>query len=143
MTDSNSTKPLHEVFLGRALGVGHILRDRLWRMGGFTASEPLEVELLQNTNGTATLRYHRKSDGDSCIEFANIKPDGLAAVHFGEENILKSEMVGSTSEVIDNRQGTADVAVKFHDIFKKTESEGDGQKGWYVRQSFRKVYAEY
>ena len=142
MTDttdpSNNVKPLHEVFLGRARGVGHILRDRVWRMTAFSSKEDLEVELLQNPDGTSTLRYHRSSDGDGCIEFANIKPDGLAAVHFGEETTLKSEMVGSISEVIDNRYGAADIAVKFHDLFRKTESqETDKKAGTSVKVSVK------
>lgn len=119
----SEAKPLHEVFLKRAQGVGHILRGRVWRMDGFAGNERLNVDLIQNDDGTSTLAYTRHSDGDARIEIGNIKPDGLANVVFGEEHIAKSQQLGSNEEVVDNRNGVAEIEVSFRDLFSKTESK--------------------
>ena len=43
---SVTAHPLHEIFRGRAQGVGHLMRDRVWRMVGFSSDEALLVELI-------------------------------------------------------------------------------------------------
>ena len=123
-----TARPLFEVFMKRAQGVGHILRDRgLWRISGFRSNEPLTVRLVQNNDGSTTLQYHRKSDGDGVVEIRNIKPTGLADVSFGEENILKSEQLGSREEVVDNRNGVEVIDVSFRDLFSQTDSKETGK----------------
>ena len=121
-----NTTPIQDVFIGRAHGVGHILRDRVWRMVAFASNEPLLVELLPNN--PPTLRFRRKSDGDSCIEFGNITPGGLANVVFGEEQILKSEVIGSTIQTVKNRDGVAPITVKFADMFAQTDTSSSTTK---------------
>ena len=130
-------KPLFDVFLHRAQGVGHVLRNRVWRMDNFGRHEALSPsQVAGEAEGTSTLRFHRISDGHGCVEFRNVKPDGLAAVHFGEERILKSQKLGSISELIDNRHGVADVDVKFRDLFSQTDSkETDKSAGTSVKVS--------
>ena len=117
---------LHEVFLGRAQGVGHLMRDRVWRMTGFASDEALSVELLPGD--TPTIRYRRESDADACVEIGSITPGPLAAVHWGEEHVLNSEQIGSTEEVIDNRNSTAPVSVKFSDVFSQSHSTSESTK---------------
>ena len=133
---TEQAKPLHEVFMRRAQGVGHLVRQRIWRMQNFTSGEPLNVELIQNDDGTSTLAYTRKSDGDGRIEIGNIKPDGLANVVFGEEHIEKTEQLGSNEEVVDNRHGVSEVEVSFRDLFSKTDSkETDKSAGTSLKVS--------
>ena len=117
---------LQTLFLRRAQGVGHLMRDRVWRTAGFGSGEPLKVELI---NGTSpTLRYRRISDTDLCIEIGEITPIGLSSVVWGEEQTLKSEQIGSTSQIVDNRNGVAPIPVKLADQFSKTTSESKSQK---------------
>ena len=118
--------PIHEIFLGRAQGVGHLMRDRVWRMAGFASDEPLSVELIPGD--TPTIRYRRESDSDACIEIGQITPGALAAVHWGEEQVLRSEQIGSTQQTIDNRKGPAAVSVKFADVFSETHSSSSSSK---------------
>ena len=119
-------KTLESIFLPRARGVGHLMRDRVWRMTAFASDEPLTVELL---GGPApTIRYRRVSDGDACIEIGSITPGPLAAVHWGEEQVLRSEQIGSTQQTIDNRHGPAPVSVKFADVFSETHSSSSSSK---------------
>lgn len=128
-----ATRPIHEVFLHRAQGVGHLLRGRIWRTDGWAANEALVSEQINNGDGTITLRYHRKSDGDGCIEFANIKAKGMdgGGLHYGEEHLLKSEALGSAVETYRNG-GKHPVTVKFRDLFshsthkEKEDSESAG-----------------
>ena len=121
-----SDTPIHEVFRGRAQGVGHLMRDRVWRMTGFASDEPLTVTLLGGPN--PTVQYRRESDGDACIEIGSITPTKLARVVWGEERTLESEVVGSTSETVDNRKGVAPVAVKFADLFGTATSQSESDK---------------
>ena len=118
--------PVHELFLGRARGVGHLMRDRVWRTAGFASDEPMTVELIQGPH--PTLRYHRVSDGHMCIEIGEITPTGLARVLWGEEQVKKSEQIGSIVEVVDNRHGVGPVSVKFGDVFGKTNTESRSEK---------------
>lgn len=120
-------RPLFEVFEHRALGVGHMLRDRVWRMSGFAANEPLYVEVVPSDGETTTVRFRRRSDHRGCIEFSHITPNGLANVQYGEETISKSETLGEVSEEVDNRNGVAEVEVSFRDLFSKTDSSESGQ----------------
>ena len=119
-------KTLESIFLPRARGIGHLMRDRAWRMTGFASDEPLTVELLDGT--TPTLRYRRVSDGDALIEIGAITPGALTAVHWGEEQVLRSEQLGSTQQTIDNRGGLAAVNVKFADVFAETHSSSSSSK---------------
>ena len=102
------------------------MRDRVWRTAGFSSHELLTVELLPGPN--PTLRYRRASDTDLCIEIGEITPTGLANVVWGEERTLKSEQIGSTSQVVDNRNGVAPIPVKLADQFSKTDSESQSEK---------------
>ena len=119
-------KTLQSIFLPRAHGVGHLMRDRVWRMTGFASNEELTVEYIDGPK--PTLRYRRKSDGDSCIEIGEITPDGLADVVWGEERTLLSEQIGSTSEVVDNRGGVEAIDVKLSDVFSATHSSSSSEK---------------
>ena len=125
-TDNPIVHPLHELYLGRAQGVGHLMRDRVWRTAGFASDEPLTVELIPNPN--PTLRYRRVSDNDLCIEIGELTPLGLTRVLWGEEQTLKSEQIGSTSQVVDNRKGVASVSVKLGDLFSETHSKSSTSK---------------
>ena len=118
--------PIHEIFLGRARGAGHLMRDRVWRLTAFASDEPLSVELIPGD--TPTIRYRRLSDSDSCIEIGQITPGPLANVHWGEQRILRSEQIGSTQQAIDNRNGPAPVSVKFGDVFAETHSSSSSSK---------------
>ena len=102
------------------------MRDRVWRTAGFASNELLTVELLDGPK--PTLRYRRTSDGDSCIEIGEITPTGLANVLWGEERTLKSEQIGSTSQIVDNRNGVAPIPVKLADQFAKTDSQSESEK---------------
>ena len=119
-------KTLQSIFLPRAQGVGHLMRDRVWRMTAFASNEPLTVELLDGP--APMIRYRRVSDGDACIEIGAITPGPLAAVHWGEEQVLRSEQIGSTQQTIDNRDGPAPVSVKFADVFAETHSSSSSSK---------------
>ena len=121
-----SDKTLQSIFLPRARGVGHLMRDRVWRMTAFASNEPLTVELLDGP--APTIRYRRVSDGDACIEIGSITPGALAAVHWGEEQVLRSEQIGSTQQTIDNRDGPAPISVKFADVFAETHSSSSSSK---------------
>ena len=118
-----NARPLHEVFLRRAQGIGHMLRGRVLGLDGFQGGESLEVILLSSDDGVPLLRFCRKTHDQATIEFSEIRPAGLSDVIFGDEHILKSEQVGSISEIIDNRRGVAEVEVKFRDLFSKSESQ--------------------
>ena len=120
-----NVKPLFKVFEGRAQGIGHLLRGRVWRMDGFASNEPLTSEQVENADGTITLRFRRKSDGDACIEFSNITAAGLGGTLFGEETILQSEALPSQEEDVINEHGVADVEVNFRELFSKTDGEED------------------
>ena len=117
---------LHEIFLGRARGVGHLMRDRVWRMTAFASTEPLTVEVLPGD--TPTIRYRRKSDGDALVEIGAITPGPLTAVLWGEEQQLSSQQIGSTEEILDNRKNSSPIAVKFSDVFSETRSRTTSDK---------------
>ena len=118
-----SSKPIHEVFLRRARGVGHILRDRVFRMTGFSASEPLTVEVDQQDDGSMRIRFRRESDGHGVIEFQNVQASSVSAIHFGEETLQNPETLGSNVEVVDNRKGVAEIPVSFRDLFSKSHGK--------------------
>ena len=46
-----NARPLHEVFLRRAQGIGHMLRGRVLGLDGFQGGESLEVILLSSDDG--------------------------------------------------------------------------------------------
>ena len=85
----------------------------------------LMTELQSHDDGTNTLRYRRAKDGDALLELRNIAPNGVANTVFGEETLLKSELLGSNEEIVDNRNGVADVDVDFRDLFSKSEGHED------------------
>ena len=114
-------KPLFEVFLPKAQDIGEIIGGRVWRWHGYTGNR-LISEVVPSDGETTTLRFRRHYDGDACIEFSHIKPNGLANVTYGEETIAKSENLGEVTEEVDNRNGVSDVAVNFRDLFTKTDS---------------------
>ena len=117
-------KTLPDVFLRRAQGIGHILRDRgIYRMQGFGGGEPLTAYLYDNPDGSNRLMFRRSSDGDAAIQFNNMMPGDLDQTHFGEETILSAELIGSSVAVIDNRAGVADVDVDFRETFSEEDSK--------------------
>ena len=122
MTDT----AIQDLFRGRAQGVGHLMRDRVWRTAGFASNEQLTVELIPGAK--PTLRYRRASDTDLCIEIGEITPTGLASVLWGEERTLASEQIGSTSQIVDNRNGAAPIPVKLADAFSETDSQSESEK---------------
>ena len=95
-------------------------------MVAYASNEPMVVEVLPGDQ--PTIRYRRKSDGDALVEIGAVTPGPLAAVHWGEEQLLSSEQIGSTEEVIDNRHNSAPVAVKFSDVFSETRSRTTSDK---------------
>ena len=115
--------PIHEVFLRRTRGVGHIVRGRVYRTTGFRADEPLEAEVLPQDDGSLTLRYRRRSDGDCLIEYRNVQASGVADIRFGEETLQNPETLGSNVEVVDNRHGVAEIPVQFRDLFSKSHGK--------------------
>ena len=120
---------MFQVFLKRAQGIGHILRNRgIWRMGSFTSGERLSVAQTSNDDGSTTLLFRRKNDGYGCIEIGNIQPGKLANVRYGEETISKSQGIGSSEETVDNRNGVADVEVKFRDLFSHTDAKEESSE---------------
>ena len=79
---------MFQVFLKRAQGIGHILRNRgIWRMGSFTSGERLSVAQTSNDDGSTTLLFRRKNDGYGCIEIGNIQPGqtGERAIRRGND----------------------------------------------------------
>ena len=116
-------RPIHEVFLRRVHGIGHIVRGRVWRMDGFAANEKLRAELQTNDDGSITLIYTRESDAHSRMEIRNIQASGLSAIHFGEETLKNPETLGSNVEIVDNRKGVGDVPVSFRDLFSKSHGK--------------------
>ena len=114
-------RPIQEVFMRRARGVGHILRDRVWRMTGFESGEPLRVELTSE-NGKTRLRFYRVKDGHGCIEFDNITPAGVADVRFGEETTLSSEQIDAQEEIIDNSHGAVPISKTYEANFAHGQS---------------------
>ena len=100
MTDEKA-KPLHEVFLTRARGVGHILRDRpVPGMSSFSKDEDLKPYLIEGdvpsmlyTRAHTTRRKHTQQ-----VRFENITAGGVADVKYGAETLLSSEVIGSTPE---------------------------------------------
>ena len=119
-----ATKTLVEVFEKRAQGIGHILRNRgVWRMAGFPANAKAKTELINNADGTNTIRFHYDESvrHDCCIEFSNIKAADVSGIVFGEETILKSESLGSRTKTIDNSGNREPVDVNFRDLFADTE----------------------
>ena len=112
--------PIHEIFLQRARGVGHLLRNYpvYDGMRGFRANEAMTVELL---DGGKTLRYSRKAwcgHNQGFIQFSNINPRDPNHVTYGPETILRSEELPAVEEPIHNG-GFTPITVKFEDVFGK------------------------
>ena len=83
----------------------------------------MSVIQKNNPDGTITLQYHRKSDGDCCIEFGSIQASDPQNVVFGEEHITKTEVLSSVTRRIDNSRDTAPDEVSLHDLFSHSSSK--------------------
>ena len=133
-----NAKPIHEIFVGRARAIGHMMRKYAAQLEGFEAfsnNESLNVQLIDGDESSGpTLRYtRRRSYGGkrrhAVIEFGNIQPLDPRNVLFGPETVLKSEMIGSTEQTVDNRGGYAEVEVNLGDLFgKESASEQSTDK---------------
>ena len=133
MTEPNEPQQLFQIFEKKAGGYLQVLRGRgIYRLESFNAkTEKLKVTQTENDDGTTNLLYQRTKEHDGAVEFRHIKPAGTSEVKYGDENILKSEQLGSVSEVVDNIHGVGDVEVDFHDTFSKTDThdETDSEGG--------------
>ena len=130
---TDDVRPLQEVFMKRARGVAQACGERVSHIPAIRPHEPVTVNLY--TDGDAsTLRFFFTDHHDACVELSEIRPDGLANVVFGDENVLNSEQLGSISEEVDNRNGVGDVEVNFRDLFAEKEtSETDKSAGASVK----------
>ena len=118
-----AARPIFEVFERPAQGLLHLIRGRVWRTAGAGSGEPMSVIQKNNPDGTITLQYHRKSDGDCCIEFGSIQASDPQNVVFGEEHITKTEVLSSVTRRIDNSRDTAPDEVSLHDLFSHSSSK--------------------
>ena len=133
MAATEEVKPLHEVFMKRARGVAQACGNRVSRFPAIRPDEPVKVTM--NSAGNR-LNFYFTNHHDACVEFSEIKPDGLANVVFGDEHVLNSTQLGSISEEIDNRNGVGDVEVNFRDLFAEKEtSESTHSEGGSVKTS--------
>ena len=126
--------PIHEVFLPRAQGLFHLLRQYVPSFTGAKSRESLRVDQFNGADGSITLRYSMRRGGlfwghpcTPMLEFRNITPDSPESVVFGPETTLKSERIGATTETVDNRAGDGDVEVDFSDLFSKEDSKEDSK----------------
>ena len=135
--------PIHEIFLHRARGVGHLLRNRpvFNGMTGFASNEALSVELIPGKGGNGpTIRYWRKhwnGHNQGYIEFGNVNPMDPTHITFGPETVLRSEELPAVEEPIHNG-GFTTVTVKFEDVFGKesaSEKTKEASAGTSVKVS--------
>ena len=127
---SENIQPIHEVFLPRAQGLFHLLRNYVPSFTGASSRESLRVDQFNGSDGSITLRYTMRRGGrfwghpcSPMLEFRTITPDSPESVTFGPETTLKSERIGATTETVDNRAGDGDVEVDFSDLFSKEDSK--------------------
>ena len=116
-----------EVFLSRAQGVAHLMRDRVWRMIGASSSEPMRVELIEGEGGP-TLRYRLERDTDGCVEIGAITPAGIADVRYEAPVPQNSVPLASSSREVDNRKGVAAINLKFAEFFGHTDTRSESHK---------------
>ena len=124
---SNTHKPVHEVFMRRARGIGHILRNHVDSMKGFAANEKLSPNLVINGDNT-TLQYYRDDGGDrhsykhdGCVQIGAIQPADAKNIEFGAEHIDKSEVIAENVLIFDNRGGDSDLEVDLRSSFGESE----------------------
>ena len=118
---------ISDVFLGRAQGVAHLMRDRVWRMTGASSSEPMQVE-LDESGQNPTVRYRLERDTDGCIEIGSITPAGIANVQYGTRIPQNSVPIASSIREEDNRFGVEPINIKFSELFGHTDTHGESHK---------------
>ena len=123
----DQARPIHLVFAERAQRIGFVLKDRIPRFHGWSPKhEPCNIFVHEDSNGSQ-IQFQRRSDVGCMIEFGSVNPAGTAGTRYGPETILKSEDIGSVSELIDNSTGLEPIDVDFHDLFSKTDSKSTKQ----------------
>ena len=119
----------------RARGIAQACGERVSHIPAIKPNEPVKVT-LHSDGGASTLRFYFTDHHDACLELSEIKPNGLANVVFGDENVLSSQQIGSISEEVDNLDGVGDVEVNFRDLFAEKEtSESTHSEGGSVKTS--------
>ena len=125
--------PIHEIFLSRARGVGHLMRFYFPGLDGFRSDESLSVDMIPGSGTTGpTLRYWRRwisatgKRRHGFVEFANITAADPRSVVFGPETTLKSEVIASLKEPVHNG-GYAPITVKFEDVFGKETADEESE----------------
>ena len=125
---AEQAKPIHEIFLPRAHGVGHLVRNYgIEGLQGFSAGEALTVDLIPGSGDVGpTLRFWRhgvigSKHRQGVIEFGNIQAMDPRNVLFGPETLLKSEQLGATSQTVNNG-GYRDININLRDLFGKEDS---------------------
>ena len=68
----------------RARGVAQACGNRVSRFPAIRPDEPVKVTM--NSAGDR-LNFYFTNHHDACVEFSEIKPDGLANVVFGDEHV--------------------------------------------------------
>ena len=118
--------PLFEVFRVRAHGVQHILRFACAGAMAFEGIKPEDYIVDSKGDGTE-LWYTSPHDKYAHIVFSNIKAAGVSGIKYGTSTVTKEEQIGSNEQIVDNRDGVADVEVKFSDLFSETDSKEDSK----------------
>ena len=120
------SEKLFDVFNKRARGIGHLLRNApVPGMSGFSAHEALSV--TQTSADPPTLIYGRKhstrAHHSQLVVFEHVTANGVEGITFGPQTVLKSEDLGSISEIVDNRKNSEPQTVKYRDLFGKAEAK--------------------
>ena len=132
---NDDVRPLHEVFMRRARGIAQACGERVSHIPAIRPNEPVKVTLHRDGD-SSTLRFYFTNHHDACLELSEIKPNGLANVVFGDQNVLNSQQIGSISEEVDNLDGVGDVEVNFRDLFAEKEtSDSTHSEGGSVKTS--------
>ena len=119
-------KPMYEVFNQRARGIGHLLQHApVPGMSGFSAREALSV--TQTAADPPTLifgrRHSTRRHHSQLVVLEHVTPAGVEGVTFGPQTVLKSEDLGSITEVVDNRRNSGEQRVSYRDLFGKAAGE--------------------
>ena len=120
--------PLHEVFLPRAQGIAHLMRSYIEAWDGSSSTESMSVEQIENKDGTVNLRFWRRrwqgrKGSQGLIEFRNIQAADPQGITFGPETLLRSQLIGATSQTVDNSEGYAPVEINLGDLFGKEDTK--------------------
>ena len=120
------SEKLFEVFNKRARGVGHLLRNApVPGMHAFSAHEALRV--TQTSADPPTLIFARKHSTNrhhsQMVVLEHVTAAGTEGITFGPQTILKSEDLGSITEVVDNRKNSGEQRVSYRDLFGKAEGK--------------------